>query len=73
MARRAFARTKSGSGDCTVNFTPEMILTSGAHSKSEVQWRCDSILLRRRKVLPAILRPRSVSGRPQAGLHTTPN
>ena len=38
MARRAFARTKSGSGDCTVNFTPEMILTSGAHSKSEVQW-----------------------------------
>jgi hypothetical protein len=28
----------SRSGDCTVNFTTEAIFTTGAHSKSEIQW-----------------------------------
>jgi hypothetical protein len=38
MTRRAFYRSRIGSGDCTIDFNPELIRTSGPNSKSEIKW-----------------------------------
>ena len=36
--RRLYRRTRSGSGNCNLNFGPDLIRTQAEHSRSEVEW-----------------------------------
>jgi hypothetical protein len=38
MTRRSFFRSRTSLGECTFDFSPELIRTSGPNSKSEVRW-----------------------------------
>jgi hypothetical protein len=38
-AKRRFRRTRSGAGDCTIDFDENLIRTQGPHSKSEIEWK----------------------------------
>jgi len=38
VTRRAYKRSMSGSGACTVDFSTEFLRTTGEHSKSEIKW-----------------------------------
>jgi hypothetical protein len=36
--KRSYKRTRSGTGDCTIDLDQEMIRTRGLHTKSEMEW-----------------------------------
>ena len=36
--RRCYVRTRVGSGECTLNFSDELIAAEQAHAKSQIQW-----------------------------------
>lgn len=38
MMKRSYKRTRSGTGDCTIELDQEMIRTKGLHTKSEMEW-----------------------------------
>lgn len=38
VTKRTYRRTQSGTGDCTIEFDPEIIRTKGLHTRSEVEW-----------------------------------
>jgi hypothetical protein len=38
VARRSYKRTRSGTGDCTIELDKEIIRTKGLHTRSEMEW-----------------------------------
>jgi hypothetical protein len=38
MWKRCYSRSRTGSGECILDFSEEMIRAKGEHSKSEIEW-----------------------------------